>query len=291
VLVGVNLILNDKTLPMRDVAPRVEERGLDALFIGEHTHTPVASLHPAYPDGLPDFYRRFLDPFVQLAVAAAVTQKIRIGTGVTLVAERNPLELAKALASLDVVSEGRLEVGVGLGWNRLEMINNGIDPSRRRQIFREKLDAVRRLWTMETAAADDEYVKFSESWSYPKPVQRPHPPVLIGSAASVATFEDVIERGTGWYPLATADVPEQLTALAERAGGVLPPTTVVEMEGQRPGLPWYTQDRRQLDSLCVRARRYEDCGVHRMSVGVPSDNVEALDAALDQLAKIAETVA
>jgi probable F420-dependent oxidoreductase len=290
-LVGVNLILNDTTLSMRDIAPRVEERGLDALFIGEHTHMPVSTVHPAYPGGLPDFYKRFLDPFVQLAVAAALTERIRLGTGVTLVAERNPLELAKALASLDLVSNGRLEVGVGLGWNRLEMINNGIDPSLRRQIFREKLDAVRRLWTSETTIADGKYVKFSESWSYPKPVQRPHPPVLIGSAASVATFEDVIERGTGWYPLATADLPSQLAALTEQAGGVLPPTTVVEMEGQRPGLPWYTQDRRALDSLYVRARRYNECGVHRMSVGVPADDVRALSAALDQLARIAETVA
>jgi probable F420-dependent oxidoreductase len=289
-LVGVNLILNDTTLPMREVAPRIEERGLDALFIGEHTHTPVATVHPAYPGGLPEFYKRFLDPFVQLGVAAAMTQRIRLGTGVVLVAERNPLELAKALASLDVVSGGRLEVGVGFGWNRLEMINNGVDPSRRREIFREKLDVVRRLWTEETTVADGEYVKFSESWSFPKPLQRPHPPILIGAAASAATFEDVVARGTGWYPLTDRGLPKQLVALAERAGGVLPPTTVVEMEGQWPGTAWYTEDHRARDSLYRRAQRHAENGVYRMSVGVPADDLGSLETALDQLASISEAV-
>jgi probable F420-dependent oxidoreductase len=289
-LVGVNLILNDKTLPMREVAPRVEERGLDALFIGEHTHTPVATVHPAYPGGLPEFYKRFLDPFVQLGVAAALTQRIRIGTGVVLVAERNPLELAKALASLDVVSGGRLEVGVGFGWNRLEMINNGVEPSCRREVFREKIDVIRRLWTEETIAADGTYVRFSESWSFPKPLQRPHPPILIGAAASAATFEDVVERGTGWYPLTDRGLPAQLAALAERAGGVLPPTTVVEMEGQSPGSAWYTEDRRARDSLHRRAQRHAENGVFRMSVGVPAEDVGALDRALDHLARISEVV-
>ncbi len=175
-LIGANLILNDTTLPMREVAPLVEEYGLDALFLGEHTHTPVATVHPQYPGGLPEFYKRFLDPFVQLAVAAAVTERVRIGTGVLLVAERNPLELAKAVASLDVVSGGRVEVGVGLGWNTLEMVNNGIDPKRRRAIFREKLAVLRRLWTEDVVGVDGEFVRFTDSWVYPKPLQKPHPP-------------------------------------------------------------------------------------------------------------------
>src|SRR3974377_1427288 len=102
-LIGVNLILGDHTLPMAAVAPMVEEHELDALFIGEHTHIPVATVHPGHPKGLPEFYKRFLDPFVQLAVAATVTETVRIGTGVLLVAERNPLELAQSVASLGLV--------------------------------------------------------------------------------------------------------------------------------------------------------------------------------------------
>jgi probable F420-dependent oxidoreductase len=290
-LIGANLILNDTTLPMRVVAPMVEDHGLDALFLGEHTHTPVATVHPGYPDGLPEFYKRFLDPFVQLAVAATVTERIRIGTGVVLVAERNPLELAKAVASLDVVSGGRIEFGVGYGWNPLELANNGVHPANRRAVFREKLAAVRRLWTEEAAGFDGRFVRFSESWSFPKPVQVPHPPILIGAAASRATFDDVVDLGDGWYPLGSDALPDQMEQLATRAGGTLPPVTVVEMEGQRPGAPWYLHDEGLERALGQRARRYADCGVHRMSVGVPADDPERLTRALGQLAAIADSVA
>ena len=290
-LIGANLILNDTTLPMREVAPLVEEYGLDALFLGEHTHTPVATVHPQYPGGLPEFYKRFLDPFVQLAVAATVTDRVRIGTGVLLVAERNPLELAKAIASLDVVSGGRVEVGVGLGWNALEMINNGIDPKRRRAIFREKLAVLRRLWTEDVVGFDGEFVRFSDSWVYPKPIQKPHPPILIGAAGTPATFDDVVNLGDGWYPLGSPDLPEKVAALAERAGGALPPVTVVEMEGQLLGKTWYIDDDDVLAKLTKRAHRYADLGVHRMSVGLPLDDTDRLRAALERLAAIGEAIA
>lgn len=282
-LIGANLILNDTTLSMREVAPLVEAHGLDALFIGEHTHTPVATVHPAYPSGLPEFYKRFLDPFVQLTVAAGVTERVRLGTGVLLVAERNPLELAKSVASLDVVSGGRVEVGVGYGWNRLEMLNNGVDPSRRRAVFREKMRAVIRLWTEESTGFDGEFVRFSESWSLPKPVQKPHPPVLIGAAAGPATFEDVAGLAQGWYPLYVPDLGDQLGRLAERCGGGLPTVTVVEMAGQIEGRPWYSEDAGALRALRTVASICRDWGVSRLSVGVPSDSRDRLNAALEVL--------
>jgi len=290
-LIGTNLILGDHTLPMATVAPLVEAHDLDALFIGEHTHLPVATVHPGHRDGVPEFYKRFLDPFVQLAVAAALTERVRLGTGVLLVAERNPLELAKAVASLDVVSGGRVEVGVGYGWNRLEMVNNGVDPAQRRPVFREKLAAVKRLWTEETTAFDGEWVHFTESWSYPKPVQVPHPPVLLGAAASDATFDDVLSLADGWYPLGTDDLPQQVGRLAARAGGAPPPVTAVEMEGQRPGVPWYSEDDTRARALGERARRYAAGGVHRMSVGVPADHVDGLARALEVLTALATSVA
>jgi probable F420-dependent oxidoreductase len=279
---SANLILNDTTLPMGTVAPLVEAYGLDALFIGEHTHTPVATVHPAYPDGLPDFYKRFLDPFVQLTVAAAVTERIRLGTGVLLLAERNPLELAKAAASLDLVSGGRVEVGVGYGWNPLEMRNNGVDPSRRRAVFREKLRAVSLLWTEEVAAFEGEFVRFSPSWSWPKPIQRPRPPLLIGAAASPSTFDDVCDLADGWYPLAGPDLAEGCAQLRRRAGGELPHVTVVEMGGQR-GTPWYHRNDDARRSLADLARRCADLGVSRLSVGVPAGSVDDLSAALEVL--------
>jgi probable F420-dependent oxidoreductase len=285
-LIGANLVLGDTTLAMRTVAPMIEDHGLDALFVGEHTHIPVATRHPGHPDGLPEFYKRFLDPFVQLSVAAAVTERVRIGTGVVLVAERNPLELAKAVASLDVVSGGRVEVGVGYGWNPLEMANNGVDPPTRRAVFREKLAAVRRLWTEETVAAEGTYVRFTESWSYPKPVQSPHPPVLIGAAASEATFDDVLALGEGWYPLGADDLPDQVGRLAARAGGRLPAVTAVEMEGQRPGVPWYFEDPGRARALGERARRYADCGMSRLSVGVPAEDAGRLARALEHLSAL-----
>jgi probable F420-dependent oxidoreductase len=287
-LIAANLILNDRTLPMRVVAPLVEDHGLDAIFLGEHTHTPIATVHPEMPDGLPEFYKRFLDPFVQLAVAATLTERIRIGTGVVLVTERNPLELAKALASLDVISGGRLDVGVGYGWNPLELINSGIAPSTRRAVFREKLTAVRRLWTEEVTGFDGEFVHFSESYSYPKPLQKPNPPVLIGAGASTATFDDVVELGEGWYPLGSDQLPDQMKRLAMRNGGILPPVTAVEMEGQRPGTPWYWEDPEAHRSLEERVQLYADSGMYRLSVGVPADERDQLVRALESLGTLAE---
>ena len=288
-LIGANLILNDTTLPMDVVAPAVEAHGLDAIFIGEHTHTPVATVHPAYPEGLPEFYKRFMDPFVQLAVAAAVTDRIRLGTGVILVAERNPLELAKSIASLDHVSRGRVEMGVGYGWNPLEMLNNGVDPRARRAVFREKLTAVRRLWQDDVADYDGDHVHFSPSWSFPKPLQQPHPPVLIGAAASSATFADVAELAEGWYPLASPALNDDLVRLAERCGGRVPLVTVVEMAGQR-GVPWYHHDDRAEASLGRAAREYADLGVHRLSVGLPADEPSELHRALEVLGRLAQHV-
>lgn len=264
---------------------------LDALFIGEHTHTPVATVHPDHPDGLPEFYRRFLDPFVQLAVAATVTERVRIGTGVVLVAERNPLELAKAIASLDHVSGGRVEVGVGFGWNNLEMENNGVDPASRRAVFREKLRVLRRLWIEDVIGVDGKFVRFSDSWCYPKPVQKPSPPVLIGARGTDATFDDVVELGDGWYPLATPDLPEQLVKLEVRAGGILPRVTAVSMQGQRPGSPWYLDDESVMDELTILAKRLAACGVYRLSVGVPADTRQRLRQALELLAGLASMVA
>lgn len=270
---------------MATVAPAVEAHGLDALFIGEHTHTPVATVHPAYPHGLPDFYKRFLDPFVQLAVAAAVTKQVRLGTGVLLVAERNPLELAKSVASLDQVSGGRVEVGVGYGWNRLEMLNNGVDPARRRAAFREKLTVLRRLWTEETTSAAGEFVRFSESWSLPKPLQRPHPPILIGAAGGAATFDDVVNLADGWYPLYDPAIDVHLGALRDRATTTPPSVTVVEMAGQR-GLPWYFEDAGARRRLVETASHCEALGIDRLSIGIPADTVDRLEAALEVLARL-----
>ena len=139
-LIGANLITNDTTLSILEVAPLVEAAGLHSIFQGEHSHIPIDTVYPGSAEGtVPDFYKRFPDLFVTLAAAAAVTTTLRVGTGVVLVAEHQPLRLAKAVASLDELSGGRVDFGVGYGWNAPEMANNGVDPKRRRDVFGEHL--------------------------------------------------------------------------------------------------------------------------------------------------------
>ena len=240
---------------------------------------------------MPEFYKRFLDPFVQLSVAAAVTERIRLGTGVVLVAERNPLELAKSVASLDVVSNGRVEVGVGYGWNPLEMANNGVNPALRRKVFREKLTAVRRLWTEETVAFDGRWVRFSDGSVVPQ-ARAAAPP--SGPDRGGGLRRHLRRRaGPGRRVLpqpGSVDLPDQVGRLAARAAGTAPAVTAVEMEGQRPGTPWYSEDGGRGRDLGERARRYAAAGVHRMSVGVPADDDARLARALEFLGSLAWAV-
>ena len=202
-LIGANLIVNEATPSIVDIARRAEDRGMDCIFQGEHSHIPVGTEYPrsAGTDGkVPEFYRRFPDMFVLLAAAAAVTSRIRLGTGITLVAEHNSFHLAKATATLDRVSGGRLDFGVGYGWNPPELANNGVPWEERRQVFGEKLEVLKRLWTEESVAHDGTYGSFTESWVWPKPVQTPHPPVLLGASGFRWQLEDVVRLADGWYP-------------------------------------------------------------------------------------------
>ena len=150
---------------------------------------------------LPEEYRRTLDPFVALTAAAAVTSRLRLGTGICLVAQHDPIVLAKTTASLDLVSGGRLTLGIGVGWNEEEMADHGVDPARRRAVAREKVLAMRRLWTEDEASYHGEFVRFDPCWSWPKPVQSPHPPVVMGGAGGPVTFRHVVEYCDGWMPI------------------------------------------------------------------------------------------
>jgi probable F420-dependent oxidoreductase len=294
-LVGGNLIVNDRTPSITDIARLAEERGIESLFQGEHTHTPVATVHPAMPDGkLPEFYKRFPDVFVTLAAAAAVTSTIRLGTGVALVAEHSPLQLAKAVASLDQLSGGRLEFGVGYGWNPLELANNGVAWSDRRAVFAEKLTVLKRLWVDDVVGWEGKYVAFSESWSWPKPLQSPHPPILIGAAGNRATLRDVVGLADGWYPMDSPEVAGQLRtlrAMAEEAGRPEPAVSVNMMAGQVAGVPWYWEDASALDALVAQGEYYRGLGVHRIVVGLPMDTLDHVTRALDVLATLRERFA
>jgi len=200
--IGALIFPTDLAIRPDVLAREAEARGLESLWFPEHTHIPTSRRTP-WPGGteLPDEYRRTLDPFVGLATAAAVTSTLKVATGICLVAQRDPIVLAKEVASLDFVSNGRFLFGIGVGWNRDEMENHGVDPARRRALARENVLAMKALWTEEAGSFSGEFVSFSPSWSWPKPVQQPHPPVIMGGAGGPITFRHIAEYCDGWMPI------------------------------------------------------------------------------------------
>jgi probable F420-dependent oxidoreductase len=178
----------------------VEERGFESLFFAEHTHIPASRESP-YPGGseLPRKYVHTYDLFVALTAAATATSRLRIGSGICLVTERDPIITAKETASVDHISGGRFEFGVGAGWNREELVNHGTDPRTRMRLFKERVEAIREIWTQDEASYHGEFVDFDRIWSYPKPVQRPHPPVLVGGNGPTV-LDRVLAFGDVWFP-------------------------------------------------------------------------------------------
>ena len=200
------------------MARLVEQQGFESLFFAEHSHIPAARETP-YPGGgeLPRKYSHCYDLFVALTAAAVATTRLRVGTGVCLVIQRDPIHTAKETASLDHISGGRFEFGVGAGWNREEMADHGTDPRTRMRRFGESLAAIRELWTADEATYHGEFVNFDRAWSWPKPTQRPHPPVLVGGDGP--TVEDrVIAHGSAWIPNYTPDAVDRHRAMVEKAG-------------------------------------------------------------------------
>jgi probable F420-dependent oxidoreductase len=198
---GVAFFPTDYSIQPVELALALEERGLDSLYVTEHTHIPTSRETP-WPGGadLPEEYWHTHDPFVALAAAAAVTKRLRLGTGICLVVERDPIQLAKQVASLDMISGGRVVLGVGAGWNREEMENHGVDYANRWAVVREKVLAMKAIWTEDEPEFHGEFVDFDPLWSWPKPVQPGGPKVLIG-AQSRWTWERVVEYGDGWMPI------------------------------------------------------------------------------------------
>ncbi len=200
------------------IARLVEERGHESLFFAEHSHIP-ASRETPYPSGgeLPRKYSHCYDPFIGLTAAAAATNKLRIGTGICLIIERDPIITAKEVASLDHLSGGRFEFGVGAGWNREEMRNHGTDPKRRMRLMRERVQAMKAIWTEDEASYRGEFVNFDRIWSWPKPAQRPHPPILVGGTGSTV-LDRVLDFGDAWFPTyAREGVLDRVGDLRKRA--------------------------------------------------------------------------
>ena len=211
---GVTIFLTDQTIGPAEMARECEDRGFDALYLPEHTHIPTSRATPA-PMGepLPHYYQRCVDPFVALAIAAQATQRLRIGTGICLVAQREPIVTAKQVATLDLLSGGRFIFGVGFGWNVEEAADHGVDWPNRRDRVREHVLAMRELWTNEEASFAGEHVSFDASWQWPKPAQTPHPPVWLGVGAGPRNFAALAEYADGWIPIGGRGLTEAIPQL------------------------------------------------------------------------------
>jgi len=225
---GVMMFPTDYAVRPDEVARMAEERGFESIFFPEHTHIP-ASRDTDYPGGgeLPSEYAHTHDPFVALTAAASATQRLRVGTGICLVIERDPITTAKEVASLDQLSGGRFQFGVGAGWNREEMENHGTDPGRRFGVMRERIEAMKAIWTEDEASYHGRYVNFDRIWSWPKPAQRPHPPIIVGGNGK-GVLERVVAYGDEWMPNRIESVEElraridELARMATDAGREVP---------------------------------------------------------------------
>jgi probable F420-dependent oxidoreductase len=273
---GVTMFGTDQAMRPDELARAAEERGFVSLYVPEHTHIPVSRRTPP-PTGdgaLPEYYARSLDPFVALTMAAAATDRLRVGTGICLVAQRDPIVTAKAVASLDRLSRGRFVFGIGFGWNEDELEDHGVDMRRRRDVAREHVLAMQRLWADDEATFDGEFVQLPPSWSWPKPVQQPWPPVLIGGAAGPKLFAHVAEYAHGWIPIGGAGVRASLPQLhrAMETAGRDPATARVVPFGSFP-------DPGKLDY-------YASLGIDEVVLRVPVGGPDVAIPVLDDYAKL-----
>jgi probable F420-dependent oxidoreductase len=272
---GLANFLTDYGLAPAELGRQAEQRGFESLFLPEHTHIPVSRETP-YPGGgeLPPEYSHTLDPFVALGAIAAATEHLKLGTGVCLVIERDPIVTAKEVATLDHVSGGRFLFGVGAGWNIEEMRNHGTDPSTRFRRMRESVEAMKAIWTRDEAEYHGKLIDFDPIWIWPKPVQKPHPPVLVGGLGD-KVYDRVVAYGDAWIPNrvqspeALGERIQELKRRAEAAGRGPIPVTVF---GAKP-------EARLLERL--RA-----AGVTRSLFYLPPGQSGAVERQLDQLTEV-----
>lgn len=261
----------------KDLGREAEERGFESLWFADHSHIPASRATP-WPGGphLPSYYMETLDPLVAMAAAATATTNLRVGTGVALVVERDPIHFAKALATLDVLSGGRVEVGVGAGWNLEEMRNHGTDPGTRWRLMRERIEAVKAIWTSDPAEYHGQLVDFDPIFSKPKPIQQPHPRFHVGGWGPRAC-ERALRIGDGWIPILGRGDDDmvkhmQLTLpeAAARVGRSLDGFEVTAFQNPGPVADIATLG------------RYREAGVHRVLFSVPPDDRDRALTALDR---------
>ena len=272
---ALTIFPTDYSIHPVDLAREAEARGFESLWFPEHTHIPASRRTP-YPAGgeLPKEYWHTHDPFVALGMAAAVTKKIRIATGICLVIERDPITLAKEVATLDFLSDGRLIFGIGGGWNAEEMENHGTVFKTRWKRLRESIEAMKTIWAEEEPEYHGELVKFDKIWSYPKPKQRPHPPIHLGGHGPKA-IDRVVRYCDGWMPIAplAGDMTAAATQLREAAGKAGRDPKTIELSAF-----WAPADAGILDE-------YRKAGVARAIFALPPAPRDEVLPLLDQYAK------
>jgi probable F420-dependent oxidoreductase len=277
---GVSMFNTDYSIRIDDLAREAEARGFESLWVPEHTHIPKSRKSP-WPGGpnLPKEYWHTHDPFVALAMAAAVTTRLKVGTGICLVIERDPITLAKEVASLDFLSRGRFLFGIGGGWNAEEMENHGTDFKKRWRVLREKILAMKEIWTKDEAEYHGEFVNFDPIWSYPKPVQKPHPPILLG-VNTLKALERVVEYCDGWFPLAGR--------AGDLAAGIADLRRLAEKARRDPKSLSVSVYAAGVEESVVR--QYEKAGVERTIFSLPSADRDTVLPILDRCAKVAQAV-
>ena len=273
---GVVMFSTAYAIAPDELARALEERGFESLWIPEHTHIPASRKSP-WPGGpnLPKEYWSSYDPFLALQAAAAATRRLKLGTGICLVIERDPITTAKEVATLDRLSNGRFLFGIGGGWNAEEMENHGTPFKARWKILRERVLAMKTIWTQKEPEFHGEFVRFDKIWADPKPLQQPHPPIIMGGDGPT-TFDRVVEFCDGWMPIMrpTQNPVEKIPALRERLqkAGRDPKSVPVSIFFAPP-------KKEGLDML--RA-----AGVSRAIFGVPSEPRDAVLPRLDSLASL-----
>jgi probable F420-dependent oxidoreductase len=279
--IGAAMFFTDYSMTPAELGRALEDRGFESAWAPEHSHIPLSRKSP-FPSGgdVPKAYYDVMDPFVALTAAAAATRTLKVGTGVCLVAQRDPIQTAKLVASIDLVSGGRFLFGVGNGWNQDEMENHGTVFETRHKLARERIEAMKAIWTQSKPEYHGEMVNFDPMMTWPKPVQKPHPPVIVGGAFPYAARR-ALRYGDGWmphrarkhYPDVAAFLPQfrQMAAEANRdLAGV--PVTI-----------WGAKDADQI-------KRDRDQGVERIVVTMPSDKADQVLPELDRWAKVIAAV-
>ncbi len=275
---GITAFLTDRDMTPAALAQATEQRGFDALYLPEHTHLPVrADVPPTLVEGVRlDDYQRGLCPLIGLSTAVATTKRIRLGTGILLVAQHDPIALAKQIATLDHLSGGRVTLGIGFGWNRAEAEDHGLEFSRRHAVVREHMLCMQALWSQEQAEFHGEFIDLPPAWAWPKPVQKPRVRTLIGGGSGDAVLAAVAEYADGWMPIGGSGLGEAIPRLHHLA----------EASGRDPSelsvIPFGT-----IGNSEPKLVHYAGLGVNevvlRVQAGTPDEMQHRLDDLLDLL--------